>query len=163
MKKVLPSPAQSVLLGLLWIALAGQLDAANVLLAAAIAVAIPLLLAPLGLAAPRVVRWGTAWRLLWVVLWDIVIANIAVLRLVFLHAPRNLRPAFVEVPLATDEPVVTSLFAMIITMTPGTVSCVLDSSRRVILVHALDLPDPGPAAADMKARYERPLLEIFGC
>lgn len=163
MSTLLPSPAKSLLLGALWLVLAGKIDVANVLLAALLAIGLPILLARFGAAAPSVKRWGAAWRLVWLVLWDIVVANVAVLKLVFFRAPRDLRPAFVEVPVDTQDPVVTAFFAMIITMTPGTVSCVIDASRRVILVHALDLPDPASAAADMKARYERPLMEIFGC
>jgi multicomponent K+:H+ antiporter subunit E len=41
------------------------------------------------------------------------------------------------------------------------VSCVVDEVRREILVHALDCEDPAAMAAQMKERYERPLMEIF--
>ena len=33
--------------------------------------------------------------------------------------------------------------------------------RRAILVHALDCSDPDAMVADIKARYEAPLKEIF--
>ena len=55
-----------------------------------------------------------------------------------------------------------TLLAAVITTTPGTVSCVVDEERREILVHALDCDDVAAAAAQMKLRYERPLMEIFG-
>ena len=95
------------------------------------------------------------------VLWDIVVANFTVARIVLSPGARP-QPAWVKVPLAVQHPTAISLFATIITMTPGTVSCVVDEERRHILVHALDCSDTVAAAADMKARYEAPLKEIFG-
>ena len=38
----------------------------------------------------------------------------------------------------------------------------IDEARREILVHALDCRDAPAMAADIKARYEAALLEIFG-
>ena len=54
------------------------------------------------------------------------------------------------------------MFASIITMTPGTVSAVVDESDLCIWVHALDCTDEVGMVADMKSRYESPLLTIFG-
>jgi multicomponent K+:H+ antiporter subunit E len=71
------------------------------------------------------------------------------------------RPAWVPVKLDTTHPTAITLFATIITTTPGTVSCVVDERRGEILVHALDCDDVAAAAAQMKARYERALMEIF--
>jgi multicomponent K+:H+ antiporter subunit E len=68
----------------------------------------------------------------------------------------------VRVPLALDDEIAITLLAAIITTTPGTVSCVVDETRREIVVHALDCADPVAMAAQIKARYERPLQEIFG-
>ena len=72
-----------------------------------------------------------------------------------------LTSAWVPVKLDTTHPTAIALFATIITTTPGTVSCVVDELRGEILVHALDCDDPAGAAEQMKARYERPLREIF--
>ncbi len=51
--------------------------------------------------------------------------------------------------------------ATIITITPGTVSCVIDEVRSVILIHALDCDDARALVAQIKDRYERPLRRIF--
>ena len=64
-------------------------------------------------------------------------------------------------PLACDHPRVNALFATIITTTPGTVSCVVDEQRHLILVHALTCDDAQAMIDDMKTRYEAPLLQIF--
>lgn len=95
------------------------------------------------------------------VLWDIVVANATVARLV-LDPRRQPNPQWVEVHYTLEDPRGVVLLATIITMTPGTVSCAIDEKRRVIVVHALDAPQPQAVAAEILERYERPLKEIFG-
>jgi multicomponent K+:H+ antiporter subunit E len=66
------------------------------------------------------------------------------------------------VDLDIRDPRAVTLLATIITTTPGTVSCVVDEAAQRILVHALDGSAGAAAiAADIKARYEAPLKEIF--
>ena len=66
-------------------------------------------------------------------------------------------------PIALDltHPTAITLLATIITTTPGTVSCIVDEERRLILVHALDCSNPVEMAGEIKQRYEVPLREIF--
>lgn len=162
-RRWLPHPAASVALALLWLVLAGEASVAQGLLAALLGIALPPIVARFSPGVAHVASWKAVWRLVALVAWDIIVANLAVARLV-LGDVRKLRPAFVVVPVDFDHPVATALFASIITMTPGTVSCDVDRERRRILVHVLDLTEPPEAAAAaMKARYETPLKEIFGC
>ena len=154
-------PVLSLLLGAAWLLLQQSVAPAQLITATVLGLVIPRLLHGfLGqTVSPR--AWGAALRLTAVVLWDIVVANFTVARIVPSPASRP-QPAWVQVPLAVQHPTAISLFATIITMTPGTVSCVVDEKRGYILVHALDCSDTAAAAADMKARYEAPLKEIFG-
>lgn len=95
------------------------------------------------------------------VLWDIARANLTVARIV-LDPRRHPTPAWVRVDYSLQDPRGVALLATIITMTPGTVSCLVDEERRHILVHALDAADPEALAAEILQRYEHPLKEIFG-
>jgi multicomponent K+:H+ antiporter subunit E len=156
----LPHPALSMLLAASWLLLMHTLDPVQVAWAVLLGLAIPCLMRHL-LPAASPVRLAPALRLTGVVLWDIVVANIAVARLV-LGPMARLRPAWVRVTLDTAHPTAMAMLATIITTTPGTVSCVVDEERGEILVHALDCADPLAMAADIKARYERPLIAIFG-
>ena len=72
-----------------------------------------------------------------------------------------LRPRFVWVPLdiASDHGI-TALAAMI-TMTPGTLSAEISADRRALLVHALDVDDEAALVAEIKQRYEQPLMQIL--
>ena len=93
---------------------------------------------------------------------DIVVANIQVARQV-LGPLERIRPGFVEVPLDLEDAFVATLLAGIVTLTPGTVSIEVDMERKLLNVHALDVPDAAALIAEIKTRYEVPLKEIFGC
>ena len=158
----LPFPLLSGALLAAWLALVGELSAGHFVLAALLAVAIPLAVAAFLEHLPRVVSPAAAIRMLLLVTLDIVLANIAVARLV-LGPIGRLRPAFVKVPLALTNPQSIALLASIITMTPGTVSADISADGRTLLVHVLDCEDPAALVARIKRRYEQPLLEVFGC
>ncbi len=96
------------------------------------------------------------------VLFDILVANLRVARLI-LVGPRHLRPAFVVVPLALKDDLAISVLANTICLTPGTVSACLAPDRTHLLVHALDVADPQGLIRTIKARYEAPLAEVFAC
>ena len=97
-----------------------------------------------------------------IVIWDIIVANVAVARLILFKPTGEMRPIFVDLPLASDDEYVITLLASIITMTPGTLSADLDRERGVLVVHSLDDgADPEGLIARIKNRYERRLVEIF--
>jgi len=75
----------------------------------------------------------------------------------------RLSPAFVEVPLDLRDPFIATLLGSIVSLTPGTVAIDVDRQRWVMLVHALDAPDPQALITEIKLRYEMPLREIFAC
>ncbi|MCU0761417.1 MAG: Na+/H+ antiporter subunit E [Hydrogenophaga sp.] len=155
----LAHPVLSALLAVSWLALSHSLELVHLLSALLIGLIVPRLIHPFLGAANRI-GWGAALRLSLVVLYDIVVSNITVARLV-LGPQSRMHPAWLEVPLASSHPTVNALFATIITTTPGTVSCVVDETRGVILVHALNCDNAQAMIDDMKARYEAPLLQVF--
>lgn len=162
MRRVLPHPWISLVLFLTWPALVSSVAPIHLLGAAALAVAVPLAVNPFLESPVRLQRPLAIVPLALIVARDVIVANIAVARLI-LGPTRRLRPMFLEVPLDTRHPQAIAFLASIITMTPGTVSCDIDEARSHILVHALDAEDPARIVADIKARYERRLMEIFGC
>ena len=127
-----------------------------------IAVGIPMWARPFLMDLPRPTRPARALRLLAVVVWDILVANIVVARLVLGPLSRH-EPAFVAVPIARAHPQARALLATIIAIAPGTVAAAFSPDGRVLHVHALNVPDPAVLVADIKERYERPLMEIFEC
>jgi len=161
-KTWLPYPVLSLLLFVVWLLLVAEVSVAHVLLALFLAWGIPLLCRPFLKDLPPVRHTFAALRLVALVTYDIVVANIVVARLI-LGPTDRLKPVFVSVPLTLTQPMSISLLASIITMTPGTVSSDLSQDNKILIVHALDCSDPEALIADIQQRYEKPLLEIFGC
>lgn len=155
----LAHPWLSVLLAATWLLLQQTMAPFHLISAVLIGLLVPRLLHSFLPVSGRM-RFGPVVRLTLVVLWDIVLSNITVARLVLGPMSRP-QPAWVKVPLTLTHPTAISLLASIITMTPGTVSCVIDEKNGCILVHALDCSDPAQMAVDIKMRYEQPLLAIF--
>jgi multicomponent K+:H+ antiporter subunit E len=162
MLRIFPYPILSAVLAVSWMLLITEFSLAHALLALFLAWGIPRLCAPFVDHLSKIRSYPAALRLTLLVTWDIVVANVAVAKLV-LGPIQKLRPAFLAVPLDTQSSQAQVLFASIITMTPGTVSADFSDDHKILYVHALDCEDPHAMIADMKSRYEQPLKEIFGC
>lgn len=153
-------PVLSLLLAAAWLLLQQSLAVPQLITAAVLGLVVPRLVHGFLGPGSRLRSVGTALRFTALVLWDIVVANLTVARIV-LNPASAPQPAWVPVPLALTHPTAITLLATVITTTPGTVSCVVDDDRHEILVHALDCTDPAALAAEIKQRYEAPLREIF--
>lgn len=161
-RRWLPHPVLAVALVLVWMLLWDSAAPGVVLLGAVFSVLIVHWSAAFWSDEVRFHRGGLLLRFVPLVLWDILVANINVARLI-LGSNRKLRPAFLEIPLDVQDPYAISALASVITLTPGTVSAELSADRRTLYVHALDAADAEAEVANIKQRYERPLQEIFEC
>ena len=160
MNRLLPSPPLSVAVFVLWLLLVGDFSLGQLALAALMALLLPLLA---GLLQPERARFGRTRTILVLsrrVLWDMLLSNIEVARRI-LGPERALTPGFIWVPLDLQNIHGITALASIITLTPGTLSAELTEDRRHLLVHAFNLKDADATVAEIKARYESPLKEIF--
>lgn len=150
----------NVLLALAWSALSGSFRAIDLGFGFALGFAILWLAAgrgPQGVyfrRVPRVVGF------VFYVLWELVLANLKVARLVLTPLGR-LRPGIVAVPLdlRTDAEITT--LANLITLTPGTLSLDVSDDRRVLYVHSIEVTDPEAFRRETKQGFERAVAEIF--
>ena len=94
-------------------------------------------------------------------LYDLVAASLAVARVVLAPRPGN-RPAIVAVPVEARTEWGVALFAYLVSATPGSTCLHVADDRRTLFVHFLDAPDPRARAADVKALYERRILQLEG-
>lgn len=159
---ILPQPFLTLVIAALWLTLVADLSGGQILLASSLGLLIPLVTSAFWPGRPQTFRVGAALRLFSVVLYDIVVANISVARIVVGDLDA-IRPQFVDVPLDTDDPYVATILGSIITLTPGTLTIDIDMDRRVVHIHGLNVPDKSLLIANIKSRYEAPLKEIFGC
>ena len=161
MSRVLPHPALTLTLAVVWVLLAKELSAGSVLLGLLLGWLIPWITRPFWPDRPRLRRPLRIVEYVLVVLWDICIANVQVARVVLTVRDADLRPAFIAIPLELTAPEAITAFAATITLTPGTVSADLADDGRSLLVHCLHAPEPEAVVAEVKDRYERRLKEIF--
>jgi multicomponent K+:H+ antiporter subunit E len=159
---LVPQPLLSFAILALWLALAPSINPGQILLGAALGLAIPWVTVRFWPARPQLGRPGTAVVLFLRVVADVVIASWQVARLVLGPLDR-IAPAFLEVPLDIEDPFVTTVLASIVSLTPGTVTIDIDRQRKVLFLHALDLRDEAALINAIKSRYEAPLKEVFRC
>ena len=160
MRRWLPSLPLSAAVFALWLLLVADISVGQLLLAALLALALPLVAARLQPERARFGRPAMVLLLVRRVLWDMLLSNIEVARRI-LGPQRVLTPAFVWLPLELTSIHAITALASIITLTPGTVSAELSDDRRHLLVHCFNLADADALVATIQARYEAPLMEIF--
>ncbi|MCC7040907.1 MAG: Na+/H+ antiporter subunit E [Burkholderiales bacterium] len=160
MKRVFPAPLVSVSLFAMWLVLQGSLAAGDLLLAAACAIAIPVACAPLRPLPVRIRHPIVIARLILVVGYDVLRSNLAVAFGVLRSPWRAPRSAFVRIPLDITDPNALASLCMITTVIPGTVWTEYVDGHGLLL-HVFEVDDPASFIAEFKARYERPLQEIF--
>lgn len=161
MKRLLPHPGLTLLLVIMWMLVLNSLSMGGFLLGLFFAIVVPLFTAPFWPDRPQM-RLGLpllGYALL--VLWDIVVANFQVARLILFRRKRDFRSCWLSIPLELRSAEAITLLAGTISLTPGTVSTDISTDGRHLLVHALDTGDPAGEITRIKARYERRLLEIF--
>lgn len=78
-----------------------------------------------------------------------------------LHPRLPISPGLVAVPLDVTSDEAITVFAGMITMSPGSISVELSDDRRYLYVHALEAGDPHKAAAFFKNAFERHIMEVF--
>lgn len=162
MKHWLPHPLLTPILTLIWLLLNNSIAPGQVVLGLLLGWAIPRFTMAFWPDQVRIYRPASLLRFAGVFLFDVLVANVAVARLV-LAGPKALKPLFVRVPLDLTNDLALSLLANTICLTPGTVSAYLSPDQRFLLVHALDCTDPDDLVRTLKARFETPLREIFEC
>lgn len=160
-RKLLPRPWLTAALILIWMGLVNRWATGSLVFAVMLGVAIPLLTAPYWPQAKGFSRPSRIPAYLAIVVWDIVKANFGVARIVLFMPRRDLRPAWITVPLHLRRPEAITALAATITLTPGTVSCDLSTDGRCLLVHCLHAPDSDAVLDEIMTRYQARLKEIF--
>lgn len=160
-RRLVPHPYLTLLIVVIWMMLTTSISLGTIVLGLIIGLALPVATAPYWPDRPHLRNWPAAFRYVLLVLWDIVVANFVVARIVVFMPNSAIRPAFIAIPLELRSPEAITVLAGTITMTPGTVSAEISADGRALLVHCLHAPDPDAVRDEIKARYERRLKEIF--
>lgn len=161
LQRLLPHPFMTLTITLGWLVLANEFYLGGLLLGLLLGLVLAKLTAAFWPQRPRVRHPLKIMAYGLVVLWDIIVANVKIARIVVFQSNSALRPHFIAIPLEIRSPEAITALAATITMTPGTVSADLAADGRALLVHCLDTGDPAGEVAGIKQRYETRLKEIF--
>ncbi len=161
LQRLVPHPILTVLLTLVWLLLVNHISLNSLVFGLFLGIVIPFITQPYWPDRPNLRNPGMILQYFGIVLYDIVVANIVVARLILFKRNAQLSPAWVCIPLDLRTPEAITVLAATITLTPGTVSADLSDHGHSLLVHCLDAPDPGAIRDEIKQRYERRLMEIF--
>ncbi|WP_288016829.1 Na+/H+ antiporter subunit E [Blastomonas sp.] len=160
MRRLIPHPGLSVLLVIVWVLMANTLTVGGLLLGIVIGILLPIFTAPFWPGRPDV-RYRAGLAYIALVLWDIVVANFGIAAIILFRRNRDLRPAWLSIPLDLHTPEAITVLAGTISLTPGTVSSDVSACGKYLLVHALDAADPDAEIARIKLRYEARLKRVF--
>lgn len=160
-RRIIPHPYLSALLVLIWMLLVNRFAWGSLVFAVILSIVIPALTEPYWPDRARIRNPGKVLSYIALVIWDIIVANIQVAMIVLFKPNRDLRPAWISIPLKLRSPEAITVLAATITLTPGTVSADLSEDGHALLVHCLHAPEPESVIEDIKTRYEARLMEIF--
>ena len=161
LKRLLPHPYLTLTLIGLWVLLVNDASLGNLVLAIILGVILPHMTAAWWPDRPRIHRPFALLSYCLLVLWDVIVANFQVARIVLFMPKDKIRSAWVAIPLDLRAPEAITLLAGTITMTPGTLTADMSACGRVLLIHSLHAPDPDAVRDDIKSRYEARLKRIF--
>jgi multicomponent K+:H+ antiporter subunit E len=160
-RKLFPHPYLTITLAILWMLLVNEIKIGSLVMAAILSTAIPLLTAAWWPDRPRIQRPLRLLSYTLLVVWDVIVANFQVARIVLFMPAAKIKSAWITVPIDLRSPEAITLLAGTITMTPGTLTADMSTCGRALLIHSLHAPDPDAVRDDIKSRYEARLKRIF--
>jgi multicomponent K+:H+ antiporter subunit E len=151
----------TIVLFAIWLLLNDSLAPGQIVLGLAMTITVSLATAAMLRSRAHPGHLLVAVKLLFVVLLDITLSNIAVARIIFGSTKARSNSGFMQIPIDMRDPYGLATLACIVTATPGTIWAGLAPDGAILTIHVLDLQDEETWVRTIKDRYERPLMEIF--
>ncbi len=160
-RRLFPHPVLSLLLVGTWFLLVNKWAVGSLVMAAILATLIPLATHAYWPHKPRLNSLPLLLAYIALVVWDVILANIQVAKIVLFMPRDRIRSRFITVPVSLKSPEAIALLAGTITMTPGTVTADMNGDGTALLIHSLHAPYPDAIRDEIKSRYEARLKRIF--
>ncbi|MES2143201.1 MAG: Na+/H+ antiporter subunit E [Pseudomonadota bacterium] len=161
-RKVFPHPYLTLFLIVVWVMLVDRVAFGTGVMAVLVGTLIPLVTAVWWPKRPQIRAPLALLSYAALVVWDVIVANFQVARIVLFMPRDQIRSAFIRVPVELQSREAITLLAGTITVTPGTLTADMSSCGKALLIHALHAPDPDAVRDGIKSRYESRLKRIFG-
>lgn len=150
----------NILLSLAWAALTGRFTLGNLGIGFALgALIMGFAQRAIGTSGYLAKLWQTVGLAIFF-LWELLLAN---LRVAYdIVTPHHyMRPGIVAVPLEAETDWEVTFLAMLVTLTPGTISIDVSADRQILYVHAMYIDDAERLRREIKDGYERRVLELL--
>lgn len=151
----------NLLLAAGWCALFGTFDLGHLLQGFLLAFAVLSISSPLYGRTAYFRRVLLMTRLGAYFLYELVVSSVQVAWDVLTPTPRS-RPAIVAVPLDLVDPAQITVLAILISLTPGSLSLDVSPDRKTLYVHQMFVNDPDEARSRIKTGFERLVREGMG-
>jgi multicomponent K+:H+ antiporter subunit E len=161
LNRIFPHPALTGGLILIWMLLVNEAKLGSLVFAIFLGIVIPLLTRAWWPDRARIRSLPALFGYVLLVIWDIILANIAVAKIVLFMPNSRIQSRWIAVPIELRSPEAITVLAATITLTPGTVTADMSSCGRSLLIHSLHAPDPDAIRDEIKTRYETRLQRIF--
>ncbi|WP_137703326.1 Na+/H+ antiporter subunit E [Marimonas lutisalis] len=158
---LIPHPFLTLILAVVWTLLQNEISAGMVVFGIILGIIIPWATSVWWPDTPKAFKLRKMILYSFMVMWDILVANVQVAWIVLTVPNNKLKPAWIVIPLELRQPEAITVLAGTITLTPGTVSADLSDEGHSLLVHVLHTDDPDAVRDEIKTRYEAYLKEIF--
>jgi multicomponent Na+:H+ antiporter subunit E len=152
--------AANLLLALVWVAMTGHFDVANLALGFAFGYLVLFLLQRVIGRSSYFRKTGVLVRFAGFYTLEVVRANLRVALDVVTPTLRA-QPGVVAVPLDARTDAEITLLSNLITMTPGSLTVDVADDRSVIYVHSMFVEDPDALVRQIKDDFERRVLELL--
>jgi len=152
----------SIFLSLVWMALTGTFTFANLVVGVAVSSLTLWLIGSRGEVAliVYITRFFRFVGLFFFFLKELLVANLRVAYEV-LTPGYQMRAAIIAIPLDAESDLEITVLANLITLTPGTLSLDVSQDRKILYIHAMHVRDVDKFRHDIKARFERRVMEVF--
>lgn len=141
-----------------WLALWGDLSWANLASGLLVVALVGLMIRPV----PRRHKVNPVALVVLVAIffWRLITSSAIVVRTVLFPTPERLRSGLVAIPLRKDSPLVATVVADAISLTPGTLTMEVRGAPPVLYVHVLGLGDPQEIRDDVRGLEDRVLAAL---
>lgn len=150
----------NILLTFVWVALTGEFIYQNFILGFALSFFVLWISTGYGKSSRYFPRLISAIVLFFYFIWELIKANLLITYDII--TPKfHMKPAIVAVPLTAESDLEITLFANLITLTPGTLSIDVSDDKKIIYVHTMYLETKEKFIDQIKSGLERRLLEVL--
>jgi multicomponent Na+:H+ antiporter subunit E len=150
----------NVVLAFLWAAVMDEVTFVNLAIGFVLGLVLLAFVTPHPGVSPYALKMLYVLRLLGIVTWDVVVANLRIAYEILTPTMHNLPAVYAyEMEARTDAEV--TLLALLITFTPGTLMLEASEDGRVLYVHMMFSTPREEFTRSVRERLERPLLQVL--